>query len=261
MKVVTIAISAYNKQDYLNRCVQSLICPSINKLEVIIVNDGSSDNTSEIAHQWETSYPASIKVVDKENGHQGSCVNVAMDMAMGSYFKMLDADDFFDTDVLEQYVNKLEVMDVDMVITGHIICGKTPIAICPSCSVDDKIVQLEDFSFIDLGMEQCLGMHGVKYKTSILQDNHIRLTEKCSFSDAEFCYYPMRHCRTALFIAKNLYLYQTRVSGSESSLISEKVKNDAYNVTERMLNDYIKHPDIAVGGGVKIGNKSDCLDV
>ena len=111
---------------YLDRCIGSLICQSIEDLDILVINDGSSDNTSRIAHSWESRYPSSIRAIDKPNGHQGSCINVDISLAKGKYFKMLDGDDLFDTRVLENYIHTLPRFDADMVITGHTICHTPP---------------------------------------------------------------------------------------------------------------------------------------
>lgn len=245
MKILTIAISAYNKQNYIERCIKSLICENINLLEIIIVNDGSTDRTSDIAHLLEKSYPESIIVIDKENEHQGSCINNAIKLATGKYFKMLDADDYFSTEVLDNVITLLKNTDVDMIVSGHLIHSNEPVSILPKNIKENIIYNHQDTDFSKLGMEKCLGMHGVAFRTKILKENQIQLTEKCSFSDAEYSYYPLKYCKTIIFINQNLYIYQTGVQGQESSLTSEKVKNDAYRICKRMIDDYIDNPTLA----------------
>ncbi len=236
MKTLSIAVPSYNMEKYLERCINSLICPSIDKLEIIIVNDGSKDKTSLVAHSLQAKYPESIVVVDKENAHQGSCINVAIKKATGKYFKSLDADDFFDTEVLERLINKLDMIDIDMIVHGHRIDHKNPISICPPENIGEG--RLSNLDFQNIGLAQCIGMHGVAYKTEILQKNNIRLTEKCSYSDAEYCYYPMEFCTNVLIFPENLYLYQPIREGSESSLISEQTKESAYTISKRMTDDF-----------------------
>lgn len=236
-KIVTIIISAYNKAEYLERCVSSLIGRNIDKAEIIIVNDGSTDGTSAIAHKLSSSCP-SVVVVDKENGHQGSCVNVALSIATGKYVRMLDADDYFDTSVFDQYLDLLESYDADMVITGHIINRGEGVVIAPTHMECNKVLPLAEVNFRKLGLEGCLGMHGVTYRTDIFRKYNIKLTEHCSFADAEFCYYPIEHCKTVMFMKEVLYCYQTGIEGQESSLKSNKIKEDAFVVCNRMLGNY-----------------------
>ena len=96
MKVLSLCIPSYNMEAYLGRCVDSLLAEEvIDKLEIIIVNDGSKDRTLEIANAYRDRYPQSVVVVDKPNGHYGSTVNAALKVATGRYFRLLDADDWF----------------------------------------------------------------------------------------------------------------------------------------------------------------------
>ena len=121
-KLLTIIIPTYNMQDYLHRCLDSLLVrpASLELLEVLVVNDGSKDASSQIAHEYASRYTNTFKVVDKENGHYGSCVNRGLAEATGKYIKVLDADDWFDTVELEKLLEKLYSVDVDLILTSYI---------------------------------------------------------------------------------------------------------------------------------------------
>ena len=99
-KLLTIVIPSYNMEKYLSRCCQSLIVAPefMEKLEVLVINDGSKDKTSEIGHSFESKYPETFRCIDKENGNYGSCVNRGLKEAKGTYIKILDADDTFETE-------------------------------------------------------------------------------------------------------------------------------------------------------------------
>ena len=97
-KLFTIAVPAYNMELYLKRCLDSILLPKLqNSLEVILINDGSKDNTLSIARHYEKQYPEMLKVIDKTNGGWGSAINCEIQEATGKYFKILDADDWFDS--------------------------------------------------------------------------------------------------------------------------------------------------------------------
>lgn len=243
-KLITVSIAAYNKEAYLDRCVQSLLIPSLDKVEIIIVNDGSTDRTSEIAHKYVERYPDSVRVVDKPNGHQGSCVNVALSLAVGKYFKMLDADDSFETEVFQRFIRMLEQRDVDMVVSGHIILNHPAREICPQNVQPNRVYSMDEIDFRRMGMVECIGMHGTAYRTDIFRKHHIRLTENCPFTDAEYCYYPIPHCKTVLFFDEILYLYHTGVPGQESSIVSRPALDGIYKVTHRMLTDFNELGDV-----------------
>lgn len=106
-KILTVIVPSYNMEAYLPKCLGSLIIDDkelLQKLEVIVVNDGSKDRTSEIAHKFETKYPGVFRVIDKKNGHYGSCINAGLDAASGVFIKVLDADDYYLTDNFKDFL-------------------------------------------------------------------------------------------------------------------------------------------------------------
>lgn len=119
-KVLTITIPAYNVEKYMDEVLPTFLAESImDKIEILIVNDGSKDKTSEIGKRYEAQYPGVIKLVDKENGGHGSTINKGIELATGKYFKVVDGDDWVDTDAFITYVTMLEKLDTDAV--GHSI--------------------------------------------------------------------------------------------------------------------------------------------
>lgn len=97
MKHLTITVPCFNSEDYLERCLDSLVIGGEN-VEIIIVNDGSTDRTGEIADQYARQFPEIVTVVHKENGGHGSGVNAGIALATGMYFKVVDSDDWLEAD-------------------------------------------------------------------------------------------------------------------------------------------------------------------
>ena len=110
MKYLTITIPSYNSEQYLERCLDSLILPRgwMEHIEIIVVNDGSTDRTGEIADDYVRRFPDTVRVVHKENGGHGSGVNTGLALATGRYFKVLDSDDWFDERAYRKLVENLE---------------------------------------------------------------------------------------------------------------------------------------------------------
>ena len=92
MKLLTITVPCYNSQDYMENCIKSLL-PGGEKVEIIIIDDGSKDNTGRIADEYAAKYPSIIKVVHQENGGHGEGINQGLKHATGTYFKVVDSDD------------------------------------------------------------------------------------------------------------------------------------------------------------------------
>ena len=120
MKILSIAVPVYNTEKYLERCIDSMIVNGIlEDIEIILVNDGSRDNSISIMNKYKKKYPKTIIVIDKENGGHGSTINAALKVATGKYFRVLDSDDWFDSSNFLKFVKKLKSEDVDLVITNY----------------------------------------------------------------------------------------------------------------------------------------------
>ena len=107
MKLLTIAIPSYNSENYLSKCIESLL-PGGEDVEILVVNDGSKDNTSAIGHEYEAKYPGIVKVIDKENGGHGSAVNAGVEHATGLFFKVVDSDDWVKKSAYLEILEKLK---------------------------------------------------------------------------------------------------------------------------------------------------------
>ena len=121
-KILSIIIPTYNMEAYLHKCLNSLIVSNnelLKQLEVLVINDGSKDSSSAIAHEYELKYPQSFRVIDKENGNYGSCVNIGLKDASGKYVKILDSDDYFEKDSLSVFIKLLTNIDVDCIFSDR----------------------------------------------------------------------------------------------------------------------------------------------
>ena len=119
-KTLTISVACYNVGQFLRKTLDSLIAPEImDELEVLVVNDGSSDDTAEIAREYEEKYPQTFRLVDKANGGYGSTLNYSMPAARGRYFKQLDGDDWYNTEGLVRLVRFLRTATADIVLNGR----------------------------------------------------------------------------------------------------------------------------------------------
>ena len=97
MKLLTVTVPCYNSEQYMEKCIESLL-PGGEDVEIIIVDDGSTDRTGEIADRYAEEYPSMVRVIHKENGGHGSAVNAGIENATGIYFKVVDSDDWVNKD-------------------------------------------------------------------------------------------------------------------------------------------------------------------
>ena len=103
MKILSIAVPCYNSQDYMEHCVETLLTGG-EKVEIIIVNDGSKDDTAAIADRLAEKYPTIVKAVHQENGGHGEAVNTGIKNATGVFFKVVDSDDWLVKKHLRHYL-------------------------------------------------------------------------------------------------------------------------------------------------------------
>ena len=124
MKYISFAIPCYNSQDYMAHAIESIL-PGGEDVEIIIVNDGSKDDTLKIAREYEGKYPDIVRVVDKENGGHGDAVTAGLTHASGSYFKVVDSDDWVDEEALLKILSAVKGFvdadsKVDMLISNYV---------------------------------------------------------------------------------------------------------------------------------------------
>ena len=106
MKLLTITVPCYNSQDYMRRCIDSLL-PGGDDVEIIIVDDGSTDSTGKIADEYAAAYPATVRVIHQKNGGHGEGLNTGILHATGLYFKVVDSDDWVDPESYREILHTL----------------------------------------------------------------------------------------------------------------------------------------------------------
>ena len=239
-KLLTIVIPTYNMQDYLNRCLDSLVVSPelMEQLEVLVVNDGSKDKSSAIAHEYEAKCPSTFRVIDKENGNYGSCVNRGLAEARGKYIKILDADDWFDTKEFEKYLEVLEGVSADMVLTSFSIVDnntkKADLAYHPRLEVG----RVCDFSSCSLEEVGVYMMHAVTYRTDLLKTISYTQTIGISYTDTEWVYNPLYAVETMAYYDINVYQY---LVGREGQTMNPKTMVRTINHHEVIARSLIEN--------------------
>lgn len=233
MKVLSLCIPSYNMEAYLGRCLDSLLAEEvIDKLEIIIVNDGSKDRTLEIANAYRDRYPQSVVVVDKPNGHYGSTVNAALKVATGRYFRLLDADDWFNTQTLIDFVKVLEEHEADCFVTRYSVHyeGENKIVEQPAGQFSGHY-SLDTFHL----PEHFFMMHCLTWQLELLKRSNYRQTEGICYTDSQFVCYPMRNAKTIYFFDRSLYQYHR---GRSDQSVSRRSVARNFHHYERLLEGF-----------------------
>ena len=248
MKVLSIIIPTYNMVALLPRCLDSLVAAqgAAEALEAIVVNDGSKDNSLEVAQQYAEKYPSVVRVIDKANGNYGSTINAALPIAKGKYVKILDSDDWYDTKVLGQYLNMLADLDADMILTHFAqICATAREVVKYNTMGREpyeygKVYNLDDV--LKDGYIRFFLMHALTYRTELMRKINYRQTEGISYTDTEWSCYPTFYAQTICFCNLNLYQYNMDREGQTMDPnVLTKSAQQVEKLTDNMIKYYEQH--------------------
>lgn len=224
-KLLSITVPSYNAENYLLETIPTMLgISNLDKLEIIIVNDGSKDNTLSIANQLKSDYPETIVVVDKENGGHGSAINAGIKVATGKYFKVIDADDWVNTENLSELINYLSTVDDDEVISPFIkVYTDTKREEVYSYDIS-KFQETYTYDSFLSEINELPKMHAITIKTNILRDNRIHIDENCFYVDLEYNTFPMPYIKTISYFDKPVYRYRLG-SPTQSVSMASYIKN------------------------------------
>lgn len=237
-KILTITIPSYNVEPYMNEVLPTFLDPAVmDKIEILIVNDGSKDGTAALGKEYEAKYPGVITLVDKENGGHGSTINKGIELATGKYFKVVDGDDWVDTAAFIKFVNFLEKTDSDVVATPHYrvneetkekeLRGFEGVEYEKEYPVDDVLLTLRDK----------YQMHNLTFKTDIVRKIP-KISEHCFYVDVEYIMYPLKYLETISFL--NEAVYQYRVGNANQSVSTQNFMKNR-NMHKHVIGNVLKY--------------------
>lgn len=245
MKYISFAIPSYNSESYMSHAIESIL-PGGEDVEIIIVNDGSKDNTSKIAHEYAEKYPSIIKVIDKENGGHGDAVNAGLSGASGKYFKVVDSDDWVDEEALHKIIKLLVLLEeegkeIDMLVSNYVY--EKVGAVHKKCiHYRNVLPQDRIFTWDDIGrfhIDQYILMHSVIYRTDMLRLSQMTLPKHTFYVDNIYVYYPLPFVRKMYYLDVDFYRY---FIGREDQSVNEKVMISRIDqqifVTKKMIDMY-----------------------
>ena len=213
MKLITFAVPCYNSAAYMRRCIETLL-PAGDEAEIIIVNDGSKDNTGEIADEYAAKYPDIVRAVHQENGGHGEAVNAGLRNATGFYYKVVDSDDWLDVPCLTKVLQTLKNLreadtPPDMMIANyvyeHIFDNTRRPMNYRNVFPLNRIFGWDDIHpFMPW---QYLLMHSVIYRTQLLRDCNFDLPKHTFYVDNIFVFQPLPHVEKMYYMDLDLYRY------------------------------------------------------
>ena len=263
MKLISFTVPCYNSQVYMKKCIDSLLTGG-RDVEIIIVNDGSKDGTLKLANEYKENYPDTVKVIDKENGGHGSGVNAGLKAAEGLYFKVVDSDDWLDTDALNELLGviKLHLSEgrlPDLYVTNFIY-DRVYDGTKHVSSYEKKMPQGKIFGWDGVKkfrFSHMMLMHALLYKRENLLKSGTRLPEHTFYVDNIFAYKPLPFMQTVYYLNVDLYHYfigradqsvnrKNIIARYEQQLLVMREMTDAYSWDEikkmpKGLKNYMWH--------------------
>lgn len=226
MKAITFTVPCYNSEDYMERCIDTLLTAD-EQVEIIIVDDGSTDRTGEIADNYAQNYPEIVQVIHQENGGHGAGVNAGIAQASGKYFKVVDSDDWLDPAELNKLLRKIkewekQQMTVDLIICNylydHFYENKVKRMAYKNVLKENKICGWDEVG--RFRPSQYLVMHSLFYRTEVLRQSGVKLPKHTFYVDNIFANQPLPYVQTLCYLNLDLYHY---FLGREDQSVNEKV--------------------------------------
>lgn len=220
MKKISVIVPVYNVERYIERCLNSLVKQTMDDIEIIVVNDGSPDNSQDIIDRFVEKYPEKIISFIVPNGGVSKARNIGIDKASGEYIGFVDSDDFVDITMYEQMYNKAKQDDADIVVSGYAkLYGRT--------TIDFNIGNMEVFGK-PFAESPDMIIKGVPYiwnkifKRSMIEEHKLRFEPYRIFEDLLFTYKNYLYANKISKVDRALYYYRNIREGSVTNEFSEK---------------------------------------
>ena len=202
---ISIIIPVYKVEDYLPKCVDSILAQTYNNWELLLIDDGSPDNSGKVCDEYARK-DSRIRVFHKENGGVSSARNFGLDVAVGDYIMFVDSDDWISCDCLEVCVNEITKDNLDALQFGLIYvfsnrqCNRVNTATIPLCG--EKYIQTQSFNV-------CAG--GGLYKRNIIEEHNLRFPSAIRLAEDQiFVLSFFQQAQQIKYLDKSLYYYLQR---------------------------------------------------
>lgn len=205
MKIkVSVIVPVYNVEKFIDKCLNSLVNQTLKEIEIIVVNDGTKDNSQKIIDKYVKKYPDKIKSYIKENGGQGSARNYGLEKANGEYIGYVDSDDFVEKDMYKKLYNKAKENNYDIVVCGNYNVSEDYQNKNIDTFINNYNTDLENIFFGKMAVWNKI------YKRDILIKNKLEFKEKVWYEDLAFTLKAIMNSNTFAFIDEPLYDYLIR---------------------------------------------------
>lgn len=230
MPKVSVIVPVYNTEKYLEKCLNSLVNQTLKEIEIIVVNDGSTDDSEKIINKFKTNFPNKIIYFKKENGGLSDARNFAFSYVSSEYVGFVDSDDLVELDMFEKLYNLAIEKNLDLVECDF--NWKYPNKI----KIDYGINYLEKKDFFLFGRVMVCNK---LFKTSIIKEKNITFPKSLNYEDIEFFYTLIPYINNYYLLNDNLYHYIQR----DNSIVNNQNEKtaDIFIVLNNIINFYKKN--------------------
>lgn len=250
MKLITFTVPCYNSAAYMNHCIDTLLEGGRGEdIEIILVDDGSQDETGAIADRYAQQHPGIIRVIHQENGGHGEGVNQGIRNAAGLYYKVVDSDDWVDIPAMQTMLKKLRELQrepepLDLLITNYVY-EHMPDNTRYTVRYQNVFPEGRVFTWDEIGrfrISQNILMHSVIYRTELLRECGLELPKHTFYVDNIFVYHPLPSVKTLYYLDVNLYRY---FIGRADQSVNEQVMVKRVDQQLRVTRIMLSAPDLA----------------
>lgn len=234
MKKVSIIVPVYNTRKYLPRCLEALVNQPISDYEILLINDGSTDDSQTLLMEYQKSYPEKVRVINKENGGQATARNLGIKEAVGEYIGFADSDDHVDVSMFAKMYELAKKEDADLVECGFHFLEEKDSGV-KELQARGKVRQHQNQK--DMFIDPQVSPWNKLYRASVLKDNNISFPEGFIYEDTAFYIKSIPYVNKSAYLDEKLVFYYLRGSSTMNSNTGRKVA-DIFSVVEDIINFY-----------------------
>ena len=260
-KLLSIVIPVYKVEKFIDKCISSLILSDneqLQQLDIVVINDGTPDNSAVLAKEYEKKYPGIVRVIDQENRGHGGAWNHGTELAIGKYLFYLDSDDWFNTSDLAKLMDYLSHCDCDMVLLDSQIYYAATNTYAPTNRhvelIPDQLYISDEFDWLATGHGYNMTYaHDTVYRTAMMQEYMPLFCEKVMYDDVSLQAIPIAIAKDFIYTKLNIYRYYIGRPGQsfDPKVRAVRAADDVTKVLQFLLDWIRKYRHVVPKGGTR----------
>lgn len=205
MSKVSVIVPVYNVEKYLEKCLKSVVNQTLEDIEIILVNDGSTDGSMKIVNKYVKKYPKKIKLLEQENQGVSDARNNGVKLATSKYIMFVDNDDFINKDMVEKMYNKISAEQADIVICGNNVVDEKG-------NLVDKTYpwKYQNSKFNEQFVFSNMCVWNKIYTKDLIIKNNLKFRSRVWYEDLDYSFKAVAVAKKVCFLEENLYNYLLR---------------------------------------------------